>query len=268
MKRPLRGLATAGLLLVSSIATVVTAATPASADTQICDKYGSTVQDRYVVMNNLWSSDTPQCITTTNSGFAITNANHNKRTNGAPVSYTAIYLGCHYANCSPGTNLPIQVGQISSATSSASFSYPGSGVYNAAYDIWLDPSAKRDGENKLELMIWFNKTGPIHPYGSRTGSATVGGRNWEVWTGNAAYRSVVSYAAPSTMTSWNFNVMDFINDVKTRSDVTNSWYLTSIQAGFEPWVGGAGLSRTRPASPRSRPSQVGRASPRRCRPRL
>jgi hypothetical protein len=39
-------------------------------------------------------------------------------TNGAPVSYTAIYLGCHYANCSPGTNLPMQVSQISSATSS------------------------------------------------------------------------------------------------------------------------------------------------------
>jgi cell division septation protein DedD len=245
MKDPLRALGTAGLLLASSVVAVVAAASPAHADTRICDKYGSTVQDRYVVMNNLWASDTPQCITATNSGFAITTANHNKRTNGAPVSYTAIYSGCHYANCSPGANLPMQVSQISSATSSASFSYPGSnGVYNAAYDIWLDPTPKQNGENQLELMVWFDKQGPIHPFGSRTGTATVGGRTWEVWTGDAPTRRVVSYAAPSPITSWNFNVQDFINDVKTQSKLTNSWYLTSIQAGFEPWVGGAGLAVT------------------------
>jgi LysM repeat protein len=242
MKHPLRALGTAGLLLASSVVAVVAGAGPARADTQICDRYGSTVQNRYVVMNNLWGAGTAQCLTTTNSGFAITNANHNKPTNGAPVSYTAIYLGCHYGNCSPGTNLPLQVGQIGNATSNVSFSYAGSGVYNAAYDIWLDPTPKRDGENKLELMIWLNKLGPIHPYGERTGSATVGGRTWEVWTGNAPTRRVVSYVAPSPLTSLDVDVLDFVKDVKTYSNLTESWYLTSIQAGFEPWVGGAGLA--------------------------
>jgi hypothetical protein len=72
----------------------------------------------------------------------------------------------------------------------------------------------------------------------------VGGRDWEVWTGDAAYRRVVSYAAPQPMTSWNFNVLDFINDVKAHSSLTDAWYLTSIQAGFEPWVGGTGLAVT------------------------
>ncbi|GII23350.1 GH12 family glycosyl hydrolase domain-containing protein [Planosporangium mesophilum] len=242
MSRPFRGLGAAGLLLASTAVAVVATAGPASADTQVCDKYGTTTVDRYVAMNNVWGADTPQCFTTTNSGFTITKADNKKATNGAPLSYTAIYLGCHYGNCSPGTNLPMQVSQISSATSSASFSYPTSGVYNAAYDIWLDPSSRKDGENKLELMIWFNRQGPISPAGTPAGTATVAGRSWEVWAGDGPNRRVVTYAARSPMTSWNFNVMDFINDVKTHSNLTDSWYLTSIQTGFEPWVGGTGLA--------------------------
>ena len=34
----------------------------------------------------------------------------------------------------------------------------------------------------------------------------------------------------------------FVNDVAARTQVTSSWYLTSVQAGFEPWSGGAGLA--------------------------
>ncbi|GII25280.1 GH12 family glycosyl hydrolase domain-containing protein [Planosporangium mesophilum] len=242
MKRLLRAVGAAGLLLAGSIAVVATAG-PARADTQICDQYGSTtVANRYVVMNNNWGDSTTQCINVTNSGFSITTASHNKPTNGAPGAYPAIYYGCHYTNCSPGTNLPLQVSQISSATSSISFSYPSSGTYDAAYDIWLDPTPKKDGVNQQEIMIWFNRQGSIQPVGSRTGSATIGGRTWEVWTGSNGSNNVVSYVAPSPITSWSFSVLDFINDTKTRSNVTNSWYLTSIQAGFEPWVGGVGLA--------------------------
>jgi chitodextrinase len=75
------------------------------------------------------------------------------------------------------------------------------------------------------------------------GTATIGGRTWEVWRGNPGW-NVVSYVAPSAISSLNFSVLDFINDVRTRGVITNSWYLTSIQAGFEPWIGGTGLAVT------------------------
>jgi hypothetical protein len=242
MTRPLRALGAAGLLLAASVAAITTTGT-AHAGTQICDKFGSTTTNGHIVMNNLWGAATAQCIDVTNAGFAVT-ANHSKPTNGAPASYPAIYVGCHYTNCSSGTNLPMQVSQIRSATSSINYSYPGSGVYDAAYDIWLDPTPKKDAVNKQEIMIWFNRQGSIQPVGSRTASTTIGGRTWEVWTGNNGANDVVSYVAPSPIKSWNFSVLDFINDTKTRSNVTNSWYLTSIQAGFEPWVGGTGLAIT------------------------
>jgi glycosyl hydrolase family 12/cellulose binding protein with CBM2 domain len=244
MRRALRALAAAGLLAAASV-TAFAVAGPAQADTQICDQYGSTtIGGRYVVMNNRWGTSAQQCINVTGSGFAITSQQGVGSTSGAPVSYPAVYYGCHYTNCSPGTNLPIQVSAISSATSSISYNYVSGATYDAAYDIWLDPSPKKDGVNQQEIMIWFNRQGSIQPIGSVVGNATIGGRTWQVWQGSNGSNAVVSYVAPSPISSWSFSVLDFINDVKNRGAITSSWYLTSIQAGFEPWIGGTGLAVT------------------------
>jgi chitodextrinase len=242
IRSTLRALAATGLVLASSITAVVAAAPAASAEV-ICDQYASRpIQNgRYIVQNNRWGASTTQCIDVTASGFTITQANHNNPTNGAPASYPSVYLGCHYTNCSTGSNLPMQVSQISSATSSIQYTYVSGATYDAAYDIWLDPQPRTDGQNATEIMIWFNRQGSIQPVGSVVGTTTIGGRTWEVWRGNTGW-NVISYVAPSPITSWTFSVLDFINDVRNRGAITNSWYLTSIQAGFEPWIGGTGLA--------------------------
>jgi hypothetical protein len=244
MRRALRALAAAGLLAAASLTAFVVAG-PAQADTQICDQYGTaTIGGRYVVMNNRWGTSAQQCINVTGTGFSIASQQGTGNTSGAPVSYPAVYYGCHYTLCSPGTTLPLQVSAISSATSSISYNFVSGATYDAAYDIWLDPSPKRDGVNQQEIMIWFNRQGSIQPIGSVVGTATIGGRTWEVWRGSNGSNAVVSYVAPSPISSWSFSVLDFINDVKNRGAITSSWYLTSIQAGFEPWIGGAGLAVT------------------------
>jgi cellulase/cellobiase CelA1 len=244
MKRQLRALAAAGLLVASSLVAVALGGN-ASADTQICEQYGSTViGGRYVVQNNRWGTSAQQCINVTSNGFEITTLNGSSPTNGAPTSYPSVFLGCHYTNCSPGTNLPMQVSQISSATSSISYRYVSGAIYDAAYDIWLDPSPKRDGVNQMEIMIWLNRQGSIQPIGSVVGTTNLAGRTWEVWRGSNGSNNVISYVAQSATSSLNFSVLDFINDTRNRGAITNSWYLTSIQAGFEPWQGGVGLAVT------------------------
>ncbi|MEU7908391.1 GH12 family glycosyl hydrolase domain-containing protein [Actinoplanes sp. NPDC049118] len=244
MRRVIRAITAAALLAAGSIATFVVAG-PAHADTQICEQFGTTtIGGRYVVMNNRWGTSAEQCINVTDSGFAITRQQGVGNTSGAPVSYPAVYLGCHYANCSPGSNLPMQVSSISSANSSVGYTYVSGATYDAAFDIWLDPSARRDGVNAMEIMIWFNRQGSIQPIGSAVGNTTIGGRTWQVWQGSNGANNVISYVAPSAITGWSFSVLDFINDVKNRGAITNAWYLTSIQAGFEPWIGGAGLAVT------------------------
>ncbi|MCZ7420649.1 MULTISPECIES: cellulose binding domain-containing protein [unclassified Micromonospora] len=244
MRRTVRAIMAVGLAAAGSIVAVALGGT-ASADTQICEQYGSTViQNRYVVQNNRWGTTAQQCINVTNNGFEIITQNGSSPTNGAPTAYPSVFLGCHYTNCSPGTNLPIQVSQISSATSSINYRYVSNGIYNASYDIWLDPSPKRDGVNQMEIMIWFNRQGPIQPIGSPVGNANIDGRSWEVWRGSNGSNNVISYVAPSAISSANLNLLAFINDTRNRGAITNSWYLTSIQAGFEPWQGGVGLAVT------------------------
>ncbi|BCJ58276.1 GH12 family glycosyl hydrolase domain-containing protein [Micromonospora endophytica] len=244
MRRYLRAAVAAGLLAASSLVAVTLGGT-ASADTLICEQYGSTViQNRYVVQNNRWGTTAQQCINVTSTGFEITTQNGSSPTNGAPTAYPSVFLGCHYTNCSPGTNLPMQVSQISSATSSINYRYVSGATYNASYDIWLDPSPKRDGVNQMEIMIWLNRQGSIQPIGSRVGNATIDGRNWEVWRGSNGSNNVISYLAPSAISGANLNLLAFINDTRNRGAITNSWYLTSIQAGFEPWQGGVGLAVT------------------------
>ncbi|WP_320773467.1 GH12 family glycosyl hydrolase domain-containing protein [Streptomyces sp. CRN 30] len=241
--RSARALLGALFTALTALAALVTVAPAAQADTTLCEPFGTTtVQGRYVVQNNRWGSSGTQCVTATNTGFRVTQADGSVPTNGAPKSYPSVFDGCHYTNCSPGTNLPARISGISSAPSSITYTYVGNAVYNASYDIWLDPTPRTDGVNRTEIMIWFNKVGPIQPIGSQVGTASVAGRSWQVWQGSNGTNDVLSFVAPAAIGSWSFDVMDFVRATVSRGLAQDSWYLTSVQAGFEPWQNGAGLA--------------------------
>jgi hypothetical protein len=245
--RRLSAVAAAALLALSTAVAVGVAAPPAGADTQICSKYGSTpIQGgKYIVQNNNWGDDTTQCINVTNTGFTVTSAVHNLPQNGAPASYPSVYAGCHYGNCSTGSGLPLAVSDSRFATisTSVSMSYPNNNsVYDAAYDVWFDPTPRTDGQNTgAELMVWLHKTGSVHAAGSQVGTVNIAGANWDVWYANYGW-NVVSYVRQSPTSSINFNVASFYRDMVNRGYAQNSWYITSVQAGFEPWVNGTGMT--------------------------
>jgi cellulase/cellobiase CelA1 len=242
--RRLSGVVAATLLALAGGAV---AAVPAHADTQICSQYGSTTIQggKYVVQNNVWGDSTTQCINVTSTGFAVTSAVHNLPQNGAPAAYPSVYAGCHYGNCSSGSGLPLAVSdsRFGTVSTSVSMSYPNNGsVYDASYDIWFDPTARTDGQNTgAELMVWLNHTGAVHAAGSQVGTVTIGGAAWDVWYGNYGW-NVVSYVRQSPTSSISFNVASFYQDMVNRGYAQRSWYLTSVQAGFEPWVNGTGLA--------------------------
>jgi hypothetical protein len=241
----------AGLLAAAAAAVLtaagVAAALPAHADTQICSQFGSTAiqSGKYVVQNNVWGDSTTQCINVTSTGFTVTSAVHNLPQNGAPGAYPSIYAGCHYGNCSSGSSLPLAVSdsRFGTVATSVSMTYPNNNsVYDASYDIWFDPTARTDGQNTgAELMVWLNHTGSVHAEGSKVGTVSIAGANWDVWYGNSGW-NVVSYVRQSTTSSISFNVASFYNDMVNRGYAQRSWYLTSVQAGFEPWVNGTGLA--------------------------
>jgi hypothetical protein len=95
------------------------------------------------------------------------------------------------------------------------------------FDLWFDASAKPPGQNYgAEPMIWTNHRGRPQPIGSRVATVGLEGGTWDVWIGNIGW-NVISYVRTTPANT--------MNDFSVRA-------MTSVQAGFEPWIGGAGLA--------------------------
>jgi hypothetical protein len=221
-------------------------AEPSQAGTRICERYGSTrVQGgRYIVQNNQWGADVGQCVDVTATGFTVTGASHAQGTNGAPGSFPSIFRGCHYGNCTTDSGLPAPYTSLGSLPSSARVTTPSTGSWNVAYDLWLDPTPRTGGQNTgAEIMIWVDRNGPPQPVGSHVGTVTLAGATWDVWYGNIGW-NVVSYVRQQGSHTFDGDLRGFIDDAASRGHVQTSWYLTSVQFGFEPWVGGPGLAVT------------------------
>ena len=236
-------------LLASALAAVgpgIAAMPAAHADTTLCGPTSSVQVSggQYIVQNNEWNDTIQQCINATNDGFSVTTGNHNLPTNGAPAAYPSIYAGCHYGNCSTGNGLPLQVSAFGNPQSSVNFA-TASGQWDASYDIWFDTQPFPGGQNNgEELMIWANHAGAPQPAGSRVGTASIEGANWDVWIGRGSGGiswNIVSYVRQSPVNAITVNLKDFTNDSISRGQLQSAWYLTSVQFGFEPWQGGPGL---------------------------
>jgi len=235
--------------IAATLSVVALVAAPAAASTvpqqqELCGEFDSVAVEngKYVVQNNVWGASTAQCIQVNGASFRVTTADHNNATNGAPAAYPSIFAGCHYRNCSTNSGLPKPVSSLGSPRASWSTSSPADATYNVSFDLWFDPNPSQPAQNAGELMIWLKRQGDIQPIGSPVGTANIAGATWEVWTGSAGW-NVISYlrTEPTDSVS-NLDLAAFTNDAVARGSIGQSWNLTSVQAGFEPWKGGVGLS--------------------------
>ncbi|MCD2197754.1 hypothetical protein LQ327_30725 [Actinomycetospora endophytica] len=233
---------TLGTVLVGNA--VGSAATPA-APAQICDQFGSTgvAGGKYTVQNDRWGATTQQCITPFDTGFNVDVAQHVN--NKGPAGYPSILRGCNYGYCTAGSPFPAQVSSLGTVRSNWSTHGPTAGgtqQYNTAYDIWFDPTKTNNGRNTgAEMMIWLNRTSWVQPIGKPYYDVNIGGTVYTVWYGKTDL-PVISYVRKTATTSvTNLPIELFTRDAMLRGVVRSNWYLTSVQAGFEPWTGGTGL---------------------------
>ncbi len=111
-------------------------------------------------------------------------------------------------------------------------------VANVAYDLFTSSSA--GGDSEYEIMIWLaalGGAGPISSSGSSIASVTLGGVSWDLWSGPNGNMQVYSFVASSTTESFSADLIDFINYLVENQGLSNSQYLTEVQAGTEPFVG-------------------------------
>ena len=201
----------------------------------------------YVVQNNEWGSAARECVTTGGgAGFTVTSSSMAKSPHGSPGGFPSIYQGCHWGMCTRRSGLPIQVSAIraGAVTTSLSTIQPGgSSLYNAAYDIWFSRTPASPGQpDGGELMIWLNTRGPIHPAGAEVASDVIlGGRGYDVWLGKRGRDVSYRMTTPTTSVT-GMDLHPLVADAVSRGYLRESWYLISVEAGFELWRGGTGLA--------------------------
>ena len=238
--------------LIALLAVVLPSSTAHAAPTSLCDAQTASVAGGgYIVQNNEYDSSASECVTTDgNADFSVANSGIANATNGSPGAYPSIYQGCHWGECSSGglSSDPIQVSSLQpgEVTTDWSTSQPGgSNAYDVAYDIWFNQTATTATQpNCTEIMVWLNHDGSVSPFGSQVASGvSVGGTSYNVWEGGQSSWDTVTYdmTSPTTSVS-NLDLYPIAQDAVSRGYMSASCYLIDVEAGFELWQGGAGLT--------------------------
>jgi hypothetical protein len=210
---------------------------------ELCGGSTLVMEGEYNIMNNVWGAQTPQCIEVypDSSYFKVSLSEHN---NGNDVaSYPAIYKGCHWGNCTSKDNpMPIPVREIGSAPFTWSVNTEeASGTWNTALDIWF-AELGTGFDYSAELMIWIDYNGGAAPAGSRQETIEIGGLSWDVHFAAWSSWNYIAYKIISPVDSVNLDLRDFIHDAVSRGYIYTPWYLHAIEAGFEIWSDGQGLT--------------------------
>jgi hypothetical protein len=115
---------------------------------------------------------------------------------------------------------------------------------NVAYDLWLHTQSNPDWSHNPtdEIMIWPYKIGGAGPAGTRQATVNIGGGTWDLYrgwidAGNGVGWNVFSFVRTSNTNSVNFDLRDFTSNLVNRGWLSNSKYLTSVQAGTEVFTG-------------------------------
>jgi cellulose 1,4-beta-cellobiosidase len=123
-------------------------------------------------------------------------------------------------------------------TSMAAWLAPGR--YDLSWDIWTNrTNAHPLRDNGTELMIWLAHPGV--PEGIiRT--VTIDGIRWNVTTWIAhhggVWRLLIYYAVQPRSSAYGLRLNDFFHEAERHREMSASWWLTGIDAGFELVSGG------------------------------
>jgi hypothetical protein len=150
------------------------------------DPNGGWSNGGYYVHNNMWNRDAtlgPETLSACSykDWYVVSNQVDEA---GAVKTYPNVHKD--YAN--------VPIGSFPYLTSTFAAASPHVGIYNVAYDIWLNGVATAGSK---EVMIWTENYKQV-PAGSKADTVTLGGHSFNVWKTNSnAYFAFVP-AAPMT----------------------------------------------------------------------
>ncbi|MFE7188640.1 ricin-type beta-trefoil lectin domain protein [Kitasatospora sp. NPDC057541] len=203
--------------------------------------------EHYIINPNEWNATGGLCIrggadsaafTVTRSAIARGNLTDPAR---GPGAYPHISTPVGGDGVSP---LPIAVDNLRYATSSWHTTQVDGGIWNASFDLWYSSTrGSCSFTESAEVMIWLRGNG-TSPFGKQSGELRTGGQSYRVYEApKKSSHTLITYeSASATNAVTDLDLRAFTRDAVQRGYVPAGSFLCAVQAGFEIWEGGAGLS--------------------------
>ncbi len=217
----------------------------------ICQRYARrTVHFRgvgYIVRNDVFYPER-ECITLQKHavGFVVTSSRANSHVDNNEAFPEVVY-GCAWGVCTYHSSLPRKVYRIRVLRTSLSTSWRrAEGRFNVAYDIWFGHLHEYHGQVRgAEMMIWLGTKRFGVPASDPI--ARLDGQRWYYARHLACnqfgcWNYVLFRRVVATTSERRLSLLPFISYAESRRQLSYRWFLKSVDAGFEIWQRGKGLT--------------------------
>jgi Glycosyl hydrolase family 12 len=222
MPNSARGAAGATSTAPSSTAPPVTSGSSSCTHPQFVtsDPSGTWNLAPYFVFNNMWNASNYMVSQTLHacsySNWYVVATANNDSGDGAVKTYPNSHRDFD--------NNPA-IDSFQSITSTFAETSPHTGIYEDAYDIWLNGIAS---SGSTEVMIWTENYHQV-PGGSVVGSATFDGRSYTVWKSG----SYIAFVAGTNFTSGTVNLLEIFKWIMTQGWIPATSTLGQVDYGAE-----------------------------------
>lgn len=128
----------------------------------------------------------------------------------------------------------VQLSDITSYTTEWSWSYSGDDIVaDVSYDTFTC-SDSTSACTDYEVMVWLTAlggAGPISSTGSTIATPSIGGYEWNLYSGPNGEMTVYSFVASIEITSFSGDIMDFYNYLIDNEGFPSTQYLKAISVG-------------------------------------
>jgi hypothetical protein len=121
----------------------------------------------------------------------------------------------------------VRISSFNSLRSSFAATSPHVGIYNVAYDIWLNGVAT---DGSTELMIWTENYRQ-RPAGSIATRVSLGGRSYDVW--KTSDNSYIAFVPKSIMTSGSLDLLSMFKWLMSKGWLSSTATVGQIDYGVE-----------------------------------
>ena len=181
--------------------------------------FGGHTFSKYYVTNDMWNISGYTVKQTLyacnyNNWYVVATMNNDKK-DGAVKTYPNVHEDF--------SSVPIS--SFASLSSNFAETSPHVGIYEDAYDMWINGLATR---GSTEVMIWNDNYNQV-PSGSVQGTITISGHSYKVWKSG----SYIAFVATANFTSGTINVLDFYYYIILKGWIAPTSVLNQIDYGAE-----------------------------------